>query len=72
MSMDGKIRWVVLMGLSSRNLVSSQGDIVMVTIEANTFDVAYSTRADTILPFHTHDQSHSRNVSKCQDEIGME
>ena len=71
MSADEKIRREILAGCSSRNLVSSQGDIVCARTEVNTFDVAYLTRTDTVLPLHAHDQSHSWNVAKCQDEIGM-
>ena len=71
MSADGKIRREILAGCSSRNLVLLQGDIVCVRTEVNTFDVAYLTRTDTVLPLHVHDQSHSGNVTKCQDEIGM-
>ena len=71
MSADGKIRREVSRRCSSRNLVLSQGDIVHARIEANTFDVAYSTRPDTVFPFHAHDQSHSGDVTKHKDKIGM-
>src|SRR5271156_1960489 len=71
MSADGKIRREVSTRCSSRNAVSSQGYIVCARTEVNTFDVAYSTRTDTVLPLHAHNQSHSGNVAKCQDEIGV-
>ena len=51
MSADGKIRKYVLMRCSSRNPVSSQGDIVCARTEVNTLDVAYLTRTDAVLPF---------------------
>ena len=41
-------------------------------LEANTFNITYLTGADTILPFHAHDQGDSGNITKCQNEIGME
>ena len=54
-SVDGKIRWVVLRRYGPRNLVSSQGDIVHMRIEADAFDIAYLTGFDSILPLHVHD-----------------
>src|ERR1700677_3039797 len=71
MSADGKIRRYVLTRHSSGNLVSSQGDVVRTGIEANTFDVAYSTRLHSVLPLHAHYQSHGGNIAKCQDWIGV-
>ena len=44
----------ISMRFSSRNLLSSQGDIVS-AIKANTFNLTYPTRTDAILPFHSHD-----------------
>ena len=46
-------------------IFSLQGDIVCVRTKVNTFDVAYLTRTDIVLPLHAHDQSHSGNVTKC-------
>ena len=64
MSVDGKIGRKVSRRCSSRDLVSSQGNIVRARIEVNTFDVAYSTRPDTVLSLHAHDKSHSGNITK--------
>ena len=72
MGMDGKIRWVVSMRISFGNLLSSQWDIVSLRIEANGLDVAYMTRANAVLPFHPHHQSHGRDVGECQEKIGVE
>ena len=72
MCVDRELRWVILMRLSSRDLVLSQGKIMSARLKANAFDIAYLTGADTVLPFYVHDQGHSRNVAKCQNEIGME
>ena len=41
-------------------------------IKADSLDITNSTWADTTLSLHVHDQSHSRNVAKCKDEIGIE
>ena len=71
MSADGKISWVVSPRPSSMYLLSMQGDIVCLGVEADAYNVTYSAGADPILPFHVHDQSHGRNVAKSQDEIDM-
>ena len=70
MSVSRKIRWIVLLRTSSRNLIMSKGNIVSAR-DRDTFDVACLTRAETILPFHAHYESHSRNVTKWKDEICM-
>ena len=50
---DGKIGRNILTRFGFRNHVLSQGDIFCVRIELNTFDVAYLTWLDCILPLHT-------------------
>ena len=67
MSVNRKIRCIVLLRTSPANFIMSKGDIVSVR-DGDTFDVACLTRAETILPFN---ESYGRNITKCEDEICM-
>jgi len=40
--------------------------------DANTFDLAHSTRTHGIVTFHVHEHGNGGNVTKAGDDIGME
>ena len=61
---------MVLLRTSSGDFIVSKGDIVSAR-DRDTFDVACSTRAETVLPFHAHYESYCRDITKCEDQIGM-